>query len=122
MFKGGHFWVDAFKHDDLYCHDSDTCSNRDITWLDGTPIDYNSSLFDLYWQNNNTYCAAMVPEIYPKSSSRLHGSNCHNTYEYYSMCSTHCDDQGSFVKCLFYLTSLDLTTFIQFMQFMAFVT
>ena len=91
-FSANDFWVDAFKHDQLYCHNNNDCTSADITWMVGPQIDHNPLLFDINWYSSNQYCAAMNPDYYPKEDSQLNGNDCHSVNSV--MCSMPCDDQS----------------------------
>ena len=92
---GGDFWVHGFNHDLSYCRDSNTCSNsRYLTWLDGTRIIYNSSLFGLNWHNTYDYCSYIDRVFYPRTNTYLRGLRCFSNQ--YFMCSALCDDQSEY--------------------------
>ena len=92
--SGANFWVHAFNHDRAYCAYSETCNNSvDLTWLDGTKINYDSSNFNLKWPHANDYCAHIYRSN-PRANSILHGEGCHST-EYF-MCTAPCDDQSEY--------------------------
>ena len=62
--------------------------------MDGSKLDYNSSLFNLNWAANYDICSVLYADYQQKNSSTLHGHGCGDTVHF--MCSIPCDDEGKY--------------------------
>ena len=87
--------MDVFKPQHSYCRSNADCTARDVIWSDGSQLDYDASLFNLYFYHHHYLCSLMSPDIGSRTSSTVYGDDCHSSREF--MCSAPCDDQSKYL-------------------------
>lgn len=79
------------------CHSNSDCSARDIVWADGTDVEYNASLYNIYMSDHYEHCTIFDLRD-PLTSSYLSGYGCN--HDRFPICSAPCDEEGEYFQTL----------------------